>query len=153
MAVLKSIDLPAIDKKQNLEIDTTGRHSIFQIRGAFYPPRRRKRKSQNSNPKIVKGKMLNCKEVLADEDIQLLETYLERIDQKLAKLTTIVEKEQNKELQPLNVKNLKFSFLNIDVLLELSKNLGNGAALSEKAICEQQEQVFSEQRLTNSYRQ
>ncbi|CAG8610278.1 507_t:CDS:2 [Ambispora gerdemannii] len=105
MAVLKSTDFPAINKKQ---IDTTGRHSIFQI---------------------------HCKEILTDEDIQLLEAHLEKIDQKLAKLTTIVEPIPNKELllmQPLNAKHSKFSFLNIDVLLKLSKNLGNNSMLSKE---------------------
>ncbi|CAG8558213.1 904_t:CDS:2 [Ambispora gerdemannii] len=110
----------AIRRHDRSEIDTTGRRSIFQVRGISYPPRRRA-KSNKQNSQIE-----NDENEIFEEVIRILESHIDGIEQKINVLTksTIIQNSSEKISDKSNTKDSKFSELSTDELLKLTQNLG-----------------------------
>ncbi|CAG8558296.1 908_t:CDS:2, partial [Ambispora gerdemannii] len=99
---------------------TTGRRSIFQVRGISYPPRRRA-KSNKQNSQIE-----NDENEIFEEVIRILESHIDGIEQKINVLTksTIIQNSSEQISDKSNTKDSKFSELSTDELLKLTQDLG-----------------------------
>ncbi|CAG8631511.1 3609_t:CDS:1, partial [Ambispora gerdemannii] len=112
-----------IRRRDRSEIDTTGRRSIFQVRGASYPPRRRARFSKQNS------QIATNEDEVFEEDIQILESHIDIIEDKVNVLTltksTIIQNASEQLSDKPDTKERKFSELSIDELLKLTGLLDN----------------------------
>ncbi|CAG8531749.1 12823_t:CDS:1 [Ambispora gerdemannii] len=121
----------AIRRRDRSEIDTTGRRSIFQVRGVSYPLRRRA-KSNKQNSQIE-----NNDNEISEEVIRILESCIDIIEEKVNTLTkSIIIQNSSKQISDKpSTKESKFSALSIDELLKLTRDLG---LINKSSFIEQQ---------------
>ncbi|CAG8511107.1 1094_t:CDS:2, partial [Ambispora leptoticha] len=87
--IVKSISKKA-QKRNHSEIgDLTGRRSIFQIRNALYPPKKRAKKLLPGAKSLLPHQDCNCHSVFDDEEtIKILESQVNKIEESLSILNT-----------------------------------------------------------------
>ncbi|CAG8619256.1 10163_t:CDS:2 [Ambispora leptoticha] len=133
-------------RRNRSEIDTTGRRSIFQVRGVSYPPRRRAR-SNKQNFQIE-----NNENEISEEVIRMFETHIDVIEEKVNVLTesSVIQNTLGQISDKLNTKVNLFSELSTEELLKLTRSLSllnNDYAEQNMNTIEPIEQQNEEQRL------
>ncbi|CAG8614435.1 14206_t:CDS:1, partial [Ambispora leptoticha] len=113
-------------------IDVTGRRSIFQIRNALYPPKKRVKKLLPGAKSLLPHQDCNCHSVFDDEEtIKILESQVNKIEESVNNLITTHNKEttaSSSSSSSFSVLGSKLSILNTNELLNLTENLSDNSS-------------------------